>query len=260
MLKLPLVLPTEYRVANSESSFVLALCSKMGNSIGIPIEDLQEDGKQHSRLWRTELDRLFVRICLSATLWSYLCFLLPQLISASLLAFAPTNAQWGTTLAPVPGCPPPAAVAPCLCEYNSFDEVNSIYCRDSITSARLKEIFATADFPVTTMASFTAEYCTLDSLPAGVFGPMKFESITVSICELTSVDQTVLEGQSETLKSLNLNHNKLATFPFSVSLPNLESLHITNNQLTSLPALKFPSLKFLNVEHNSVSLKLNFDF
>ncbi len=41
---------TEYRVANSESSFVLALRSKMENSIGIPIEDSQEDGSQHSRL------------------------------------------------------------------------------------------------------------------------------------------------------------------------------------------------------------------
>jgi hypothetical protein len=32
---------TEYRVANSQSNFVLALRSKMANSIGIPIEDLQ---------------------------------------------------------------------------------------------------------------------------------------------------------------------------------------------------------------------------
>ncbi len=41
---------TEYRVANSQSSFILAHCSKMANSIGIPIEDSQEDGNQHSRL------------------------------------------------------------------------------------------------------------------------------------------------------------------------------------------------------------------
>jgi hypothetical protein len=42
---------TEYIVAKSQSSFVLTLCSKMANSIGIPIEDLQEDGnQQHSRL------------------------------------------------------------------------------------------------------------------------------------------------------------------------------------------------------------------
>ncbi len=41
---------TEYRVANSLSSFVLALRSKMGNSIGIPIEFSQEDGNQHSQL------------------------------------------------------------------------------------------------------------------------------------------------------------------------------------------------------------------
>ncbi len=41
---------TEYRVINSQPSFVLALRSKMANSIGIPIEDSQEDGNQHSRL------------------------------------------------------------------------------------------------------------------------------------------------------------------------------------------------------------------
>jgi hypothetical protein len=55
-------------VANSQSSFVLSLRSKMENSIGIPIEDLQEDGNQHGWLWRTQLDRTLVRICLSATL------------------------------------------------------------------------------------------------------------------------------------------------------------------------------------------------
>jgi hypothetical protein len=61
---------TEYRVANSQSSFVLAHRSKMTNSIGIPFEDLQEDGNQHSQqlLSRTQLDRPVVRICLSATL------------------------------------------------------------------------------------------------------------------------------------------------------------------------------------------------
>jgi hypothetical protein len=41
---------TEYRVTNSQSSFVLAVCSKVENSIGIPIGDLREDGNQHSQL------------------------------------------------------------------------------------------------------------------------------------------------------------------------------------------------------------------
>jgi hypothetical protein len=40
---------TEYRVANSQSSFVVALCSKMEKSIGNHTDDLQEDGNQHSR-------------------------------------------------------------------------------------------------------------------------------------------------------------------------------------------------------------------
>jgi hypothetical protein len=45
-----IVFNTEYTVANFQSSFVLALCSKMGNSTGIPVEDSKEDGNQHSRL------------------------------------------------------------------------------------------------------------------------------------------------------------------------------------------------------------------
>jgi hypothetical protein len=42
--------PTEYREANSQASSVLPFCSTMANSIGIPIEDSQEDGNLHSRL------------------------------------------------------------------------------------------------------------------------------------------------------------------------------------------------------------------
>ncbi len=46
----PVAAGTEYREANCGSAH--ALCSKMANSIGIPIEDSQKKGNQHSRLWQ----------------------------------------------------------------------------------------------------------------------------------------------------------------------------------------------------------------
>jgi hypothetical protein len=45
--------PTEYRVANSQSTFVLAHCSKMANSIGIPIADV---GKIIVQNWKNSPD------------------------------------------------------------------------------------------------------------------------------------------------------------------------------------------------------------
>ena len=52
---------TEYRVANSQTSFVLALRSKMEISIGIPIEDSQEDGDQHRQLYQTTRREFWIK-------------------------------------------------------------------------------------------------------------------------------------------------------------------------------------------------------
>ncbi|CAG0919350.1 unnamed protein product [Notodromas monacha] len=175
------------------------------------------------------------------------------LLATFVLCPAGISSQWGTTIAPDPGCPPPSEITPCECRYNQWDDEHTFYCRDEISDTRLREIFSTASFPVTTMAAFVAEYCTLSSLPVGVFGSMKFESITVDICSLSSIDPDVLRDQADVLTGLVLNYNALTDFPFDVPLPKLEALHLKANSLTSLPGLNYPSLLFADFELNQIS-------
>lgn len=91
--------------------------------------------------------------------------------------------------------------------------------------------------------------------PPSVLSLMKLTRLDLSGNGLTSFDASLLS-----LKSLVLSRNKLTSFPCVVAnLPNLESLELDENQISSLAGidtLSFASLKSLNLSSNALDDQL----
>lgn len=79
------------------------------------------------------------------------------------------------------------------------------------------------------------------------------EQLDISSNQITALPEANCLPQS--LKTLNISNNKLATFPSPASpLPLLEKLDLSFNEITILPSLvQFPSLKALNISSNQIA-------
>jgi len=96
------------------------------------------------------------------------------------------------------------------------------------------------------------------------FGPIKVES---GVINLSNKDLTNLNGielitkEPETIKTIDLSNNKLIGIGAEQieMFPNLEQLNLSNNQLTSFPALKLPKLEKLNIKKNNIDMLSDLD-
>nr|CAG8554654.1 3572_t:CDS:2 [Entrophospora candida] len=103
----------------------------------------------------------------------------------------------------------------------------------------------------------------LNELPESDLEDLGFEPSTVilSFNSFTSIPIGFFKLFKMNLKHLHLDNNKFTTFPIfedkTLELPNLETLDLSANQLTSLPDdsqhTAFPNLKIFNVNKNRIT-------
>ncbi|BAV04741.1 Uncharacterized protein YwqG [Filimonas lacunae] len=86
----------------------------------------------------------------------------------------------------------------------------------------------------------------LDHLPGWLGNLQKLETITLQGSQVASIPPSIM--QLPVLKKLYLNYNQLQSIPSQLT-PSLETLLVSNNQLTKVPA-SATQLQSLNIEHN----------
>ena len=96
------------------------------------------------------------------------------------------------------------------------------------------------------------------------FGPVKVRNgvITLVDKDLTSLNGIeLITKEPETIKAIDLSNNKLIGISASQIeiFPNLERLNLSDNQLTSFPALKLPKLKKLKIKKNNIEILSDLD-
>ncbi|ETN70779.1 leucine Rich repeat-containing domain protein [Necator americanus] len=91
---------------------------------------------------------------------------------------------------------------------------------------------------------------TLDVLPPG-----KIRSLTLSNCQISSIDPKVFRTVESSLEELSLLNNSLSNVPLFGNMSKLLSLNLYGNKLKDVPEHAFdglPHLRYLRVERNGI--------
>jgi hypothetical protein len=80
-------------------------------------------------------------------------------------------------------------------------------------------------FPFANLRTFRSVGSTLESLPSGVFGGVKFQMIDVSDSSVRMVDGDVLDAMSDRLEQFIAPGNRLHSFPFG-TIANLQKINV----------------------------------
>lgn len=93
--------------------------------------------------------------------------------------------------------------------------------------------------------------CQFTSVPAGIASIPNLDYLDMAMNQITSI--TGLSG-STSLRSVNLEQNRLSSLPDPLILPNLTSINISDNSFDTFPLsiISLPSLVMLNISRNNI--------
>jgi hypothetical protein len=135
--------------------------------------------------------------------------------------------------------------APCTCESlsESGDRLK-FNCANVETAAAAKEAFARATVDDAVTWEFYASNCSWSSLPDNFFSGHSVEKIDIQECELASVSTAAVQSVAPKLKDIRLMSNQLASFPFDLEMPELDTLILYDNRFATFPKLNYPNLRY----------------
>nr|XP_045605179.1 oplophorus-luciferin 2-monooxygenase non-catalytic subunit-like [Procambarus clarkii] len=154
-------------------------------------------------------------------------------------------------------CPNDADLSPCSCTVHDEDNfVIDLDCSEVESEEQLATIMR-SPFPFVHFRNLT-----IDSNPnvvvlrRGVLANITFQEFYITGGALTEVETGALSGSSSTAISMHFEGNDIAVFPWGeLSLfTALVDLDVSDNSISTFPALISDSLKYLDLSNNSLGL------
>ena len=102
---------------------------------------------------------------------------------------------------------------------------------------------------------FKLQYNTMvKKLSEGILGSVSFQYIRVKNTAIETVHPSAILPSRDRLIELEIQNSRLRTFPFEIlpEMSSLSTLHLWNNSLTFIPALRSDSLRVLYLPYNNI--------
>ncbi|CAL4156083.1 unnamed protein product, partial [Meganyctiphanes norvegica] len=156
-------------------------------------------------------------------------------------------------------CPNADDIDPCVCTYHADEHAMDLDCSAVESEEQLRQIFK-ADFPFKNFRHFNLQHnSNLKVLESYVFNTISFEKITIYYNEFEVIEDHALDSCYETATYVNLNHNKITSFPFDTlsNFVNLKVFGITSNSLSTISADAFhgiTTLEHIMIQYNTPNI------
>ncbi|CAG0886944.1 unnamed protein product, partial [Darwinula stevensoni] len=144
---------------------------------------------------------------------------------------------------------------PCRCTKSPDGDV-TVDCSKARTGWEIREAFHDASWPSTQLWRFEMRSNTdVDVFPENAFQSISFESIYMYGTVVKAIDPSAVLASKDKLVRLEILFSRLEGFPVEIlpQLPGLRDLDLSNNRLTSVPALQSQSLEELYLQSNNIS-------
>ncbi|CAG0898476.1 unnamed protein product, partial [Darwinula stevensoni] len=151
---------------------------------------------------------------------------------------------------------PPEDIWPCTCVRDSYTQIN-VYCKNASSGEEIASALKKASWPFMPLWAFYLHgNKAVKELPEGVFGNISFQHIHMDDTGLERIHPSAILSSKNHLERLVVwNSPSFTEFPFHVLpvLRRLKDLLLFRCSLTSVPAVKNPSLIELTFQFNRIS-------
>ncbi|XP_042879792.1 oplophorus-luciferin 2-monooxygenase non-catalytic subunit-like [Penaeus japonicus] len=157
-------------------------------------------------------------------------------------------------------CPSAVRLSPCKCSCKVNGQAELLCGPELSSCSQLTEILNKQIFPTSHYEKLTVSGTQLDCIiEKDLWGPLNFEKIVLVKNQFSTVDNHAFSPFKNTLKTLNLEKNKISNFFFPVinELPKLREFVIMRNDITLIPGYTFinsSSIRVFKASHNQLAL------
>ncbi|XP_037783369.1 oplophorus-luciferin 2-monooxygenase non-catalytic subunit-like [Penaeus monodon] len=157
-------------------------------------------------------------------------------------------------------CPAALSLSPCKCTCKDSGQAELVCGAELTSCSQLTEILNKQVFPTSHYYKLTVDGTQLDCvIERDLWGPLDFEKIVFAKNQFTTVDNHAFISFKDTLKTLNLENNKISNFFFPVinELPNLREFVIRGNEINFIPGYAFinsSSIRVFKASRNQLVL------
>ncbi|XP_063587896.1 oplophorus-luciferin 2-monooxygenase non-catalytic subunit-like [Penaeus indicus] len=157
-------------------------------------------------------------------------------------------------------CPAALSLSPCKCTCKDNGKAELVCGAELSSCSQLTEILNKQVFPTSHYYKLTVDGTQLDCLiERDLWGPLDFEKIVFAKNQFTTVDNHAFLPFQETLKTLNLENNKISNFFFPAinELANLREFVIRGNEINFIPGYAYinsSSIRVFKASRNQLVL------